>query len=81
MGFNLPFAKWISTDLKEFISDNLSESRIKSANIFNHEYINKVLDDHYNKRFDNSFKIWSLLQFIEWQSQYIEGKNKEIKNV
>lgn len=66
LGFHVPLAVWINSDLKEFISDKISEKSIKDSGVFNSNYVQKVIEEHRNRKFDNSYKIWTILSFLEW---------------
>ena len=44
-GFGIPLAKWLVTDLKEFMLDTLSEERIRRQGIFHYPYIKLLLDE------------------------------------
>ncbi len=72
-GFNIPVAKWINQDLKGLVLDMLSQARIERAGLFNYDYIQKLLADHFDQRTDNRKLIWTLLVFELWYERYMEG--------
>ena len=74
IGLNVPLAVWFNNELKDFVTDVLSEDNVKSTGILDYKYVHKTIRDHHLKRFDNSYKIWSLLIFVEWYNQYIFNK-------
>ena len=40
-GFNMPVATWLTTDLREIVTDSLSEAAIKKQDLFQYSYIRK----------------------------------------
>jgi asparagine synthase (glutamine-hydrolysing) len=69
-GFGIPLAGWLSKELKPLALDLLSEARIKRSGLFNYQYINKLLDDHFSRRADNRKLIWSLMVFQLWRGKW-----------
>ena len=74
-GFSIPAPKWLKRDSKGFVMELLSPREIKKIGLFDNSYIQKVLDDHFKGKRDNSRAMWSLLVFVSWwnhsQGQYI----------
>ncbi|OGZ32970.1 MAG: asparagine synthase (glutamine-hydrolyzing), partial [Candidatus Portnoybacteria bacterium RBG_13_40_8] len=65
-GFGLPIAKWLKNDLKVFVLDSFSESKIKREGIFNFNYIKNLLQEHFSGQKDNRKVLWTLLIFEIW---------------
>jgi asparagine synthase (glutamine-hydrolysing) len=72
-GFIGPMTRWLQTDMKEFVSSTLSESRLNKHGIFNYDSINKIITEHNSRVEINDKLIWSLLIFQIWYEKYIEG--------
>lgn len=70
-GFGMPIAKWINGELKPFVLDTLSSSKLKKQHIFNYIFIEKLLNEHFSKKKDNRKLIWTLLVFQMWYKKYI----------
>ncbi|MBA3733320.1 asparagine synthase (glutamine-hydrolyzing) [Patescibacteria group bacterium] len=70
-GFGVPVAEWFRKELKPFLEDYLSEKSIKSMELFNYKYIQKILNEHFEGRKDNRKQIWSLLVFAMWWRKWI----------
>ncbi len=75
-GFHIPLAEWFSGELKEFVLEKLSEDRIQSLDFIDYTAVTKILDDHFNKKSDNSFKINNLLVLVEWLHIYSDKRSK-----
>lgn len=59
-GFNAPIAHWISSSLKPMCEDLLK------SNMMQPDSVRKLLDDHTNKKEDNSFKLFTLIGLNLW---------------
>jgi asparagine synthase (glutamine-hydrolysing) len=69
-GFNVPNAFWINEQLKPFIIDNLSSTRLKDMGLFDNRYVKNTLEDHFNRKTDNSHQIWCLLVLSLWWAHF-----------
>ena len=75
-GFGIPLAKWLGTDLKEFMLDHLSEDKINRQGIFHYPYIKRLIDEQLAKTSDHREALWTLLVFQSWHEEYIENTNR-----
>lgn len=74
LGFPVPTRVWLR-DKKYYgiVKDAfLSET---AAKFFNSEELISILDDHYNGKWDNSRKIWTIYIFIVWYNIYFKEIN------
>jgi asparagine synthase (glutamine-hydrolysing) len=69
MGFHLPMADWLRGDLKSWASDYLF-SRSDSGRYFRREALEDIFSSHQRGSVDNSFKIFSIICFLEWVDQH-----------
>jgi len=65
-GFNMPVARWLTQELRDWTTDLLAYDRIKRQNIFNPESVQQLLNDHMNSRRDGRKQLWTLLIFQMW---------------
>ncbi|MFA4818127.1 MAG: asparagine synthase (glutamine-hydrolyzing) [Parcubacteria group bacterium] len=70
-GFGVPLAEWLADDLEPLITELFSEKKINEQGLFNYQYINKLLDDHFSRRTDNRKLIWTLAVFQMWQEKWL----------
>jgi len=70
--FGAPIRSWISGDLKQMVDDLLSKERVEKRNIFNYEFIKKMINDDREGREDNAYKIYQLLTVELWLKAYID---------
>lgn len=71
-GFGIPINYWLRQDLKYLLDQYLSEELINEYNVFNYEYVSRLLELFYAEKNDDS-KIWVLLMFQMWFSENIES--------
>jgi len=69
-GFTVPIATWIKSDFKNIITDILSYEHLKSINLLNPKFVEKLLAEHLNGIRDNRKEIWMLFMFVLWYEEY-----------
>jgi asparagine synthase (glutamine-hydrolysing) len=69
-GFGIPVAKWIKKELRQEICYTLSQKNIVYYNIFNYDYIARLLQEHFKGKRDNRKLIWTLYIFQKWLEEY-----------
>jgi len=65
-GFAAPMASWIRGDLKEYVADSLSASTVSRHGYLCTDYVQTLLQDHWDRRELNDRKIFSILMFQRW---------------
>jgi asparagine synthase (glutamine-hydrolysing) len=72
-GFEMPISRWLKSDLRYLIEENLSRERIIRDGIFHYPAVKKLVDNFMSNSSDTSWQIWNLIVFQVWYSHY--GKN------
>ncbi len=72
-GFGAPVGTWMRNELKDMLFDLLGENRIKKQGLFEYRTLQKILDDHFNKREDYSDHLLALITFQLWHKEYLGG--------
>jgi asparagine synthase (glutamine-hydrolysing) len=72
-GFGVPLSKRLTGKLKEFMSDYLSEERIRIQGIFNYSYVKCIIEEQLTRKKNNREMLRTLLVFQTWHERYIEG--------
>ena len=69
LGFPVPIREWIRED--DFYNEikNTFNTDI-SKELFNTDYLMKILDEHKNKVKDNYRRIWAVYSFLKWYEEY-----------
>ncbi len=70
-GFEVPISRWLKTDLRFLIEQNLAEDRIREQGIFEYEIIKKLIRDYMSNRTDTSWMLWNLIVFQHWHDKYL----------
>lgn len=66
-GFAIPLQKWLKTDLRPFIMENLSFQNIESTGMLNYAEVNRLLTMFYNKNHEYLYnRIWQLAVLQNW---------------
>jgi asparagine synthase (glutamine-hydrolysing) len=73
-GFNVPMKIWMRGELREFVRDTLTPTRIRNRGFFRPEAVERLLDDHFSERKDASNKIFVLLMLETWQQLFVDGR-------
>ena len=63
MGFGVPLANWFRGPLKERLRQDLLESGLAKTNLFNQEYLERLVKEHQSGLRDHSAPLWTLLMF------------------
>lgn len=77
LGFPVPIRDWIRED--DFYNDIKETFNMDIAlELFNEDYLMKLLEEHKNKVRDNYRKIWAIYSFLKWYQVFFI-KNGEIE--
>lgn len=70
-GFGVPLGAWFKNELKPLVEQVLSKENTEKIGLFNHEYIDTILNEHWDNRVDHRKKIWTLLVLYIWMQKNI----------
>ena len=74
MGFGVPMGAWFRKELKEFLLDYLSPSRLKRTAWFNPSYVEGKIQEHMSGRVNHQYRLWSLLVWEMWAERWLSGR-------
>lgn len=68
-GFSVPISDWLRNEFKDILNYYTSKNYLSYQNIFDHNYIQKIVKEHKsgNKRYEKF--LWSFLIFQDWYSE------------
>ncbi|WP_017303182.1 asparagine synthase (glutamine-hydrolyzing) [Spirulina subsalsa] len=69
-GFNMPVAKWFTSDLRPLLEEMLSPTRLQAEGFFNVSYVQKLLREHLQGKQDHRKLLWTLLVFELWYEHW-----------
>jgi asparagine synthase (glutamine-hydrolysing) len=70
MGFGPPDASWYRGVLRSWIEEQLSELRIKRRGVFRHDFVRRILNEHFEEKANHVALIWCMLSFESWCRQH-----------
>jgi asparagine synthase (glutamine-hydrolysing) len=71
-GFQPPLARWFRGDLRDFTRDVLLDPIALDRGYFRDDGVRRLLDDHGDRRADNSQAIWTMLIFELWHREHVD---------
>lgn len=71
MGFAIPIADWLRTQLRPMLEEYLSDDRIRKEGLFSVEFVRQLKSDFLNGKKEFDVKIWYLLMFEMWYEEWI----------
>lgn len=69
-GFAIPVTKWLKKDLKDILLAYTDKNYIEKQGIFQHSFVEKIVQNHLSERWDNKKLLWNLLVFQLWYEKY-----------
>ena len=72
-GFMFPVAYWFRDRLQGLLRSTLLDAAALGAEVFNGDYIRKLLDEHRAGQADHHVRLWMLLSIEIWHRIYIGG--------
>lgn len=72
-GFAIPVTKWLKGELKEILLHYTNKSYIENQGLFNHDFIDRLVQNHLQEKWDNKKLLWNLLVFQIWYEKYKPG--------
>ena len=73
MGFAIPIASWLKTDLKEYVDHYINKKRIVSQGIFKWDFIDKLNQISITDEKEYDTKLWYFLMFQMWHEKWMES--------
>lgn len=70
-GFGIPVAKWLKQDFKPVVDELLCEDFVRKQGIFQWTYIDRLLNEHNDGRFDRRKELWTLFMFQWWWRKFL----------
>ncbi len=70
-GFGIPIADWFRGDLKNLLLEQFSPQKLSRMGIFNQEYINRLMQQHFRLKRDNRKQLWTLMIFSLWYDNFM----------
>ncbi len=76
VGFGIPVGEWFRTSLRDMAHDLLLSSKALERGLFKKSAIEKILEEHEQKRVDHGKRIWTLVMLELWFNKYIDETSR-----
>jgi asparagine synthase (glutamine-hydrolysing) len=73
MGFGVPIAHWLRSDMKAFVKDVLLSEKSFKRGIFKPEIISHIVKEHLAGNKDYSKQLWAMLMLELWYTKFIDS--------
>lgn len=73
MGFGVPLDHWFRDELREMMTDILLEPRTLGRGYFDPVNVRRLVDEHVQRHWDHSSRLWLLLVFELWHRQFVDA--------
>jgi asparagine synthase (glutamine-hydrolysing) len=73
VGFSIPLALWLRTDLRATMQEILSESEVRGLGYLRHAEIERIKAEHLAGRANHESKLWALMNLVCWHRQVRAG--------
>ncbi|MFO0322349.1 MAG: asparagine synthase (glutamine-hydrolyzing) [Bacteroidota bacterium] len=77
-GFSAPDESWYRGENAGYVKELLLNKKTASADFINPKYIERIIDEHINKRINHRLLIWSFMNFEWWCKLFLH--NEKIEN-
>ena len=70
VGFSVPLALWLRTDLRATMQEILSETEVRRLGYLRYAEVERIKDDHLAGRTNHENKLWALINLVCWHRQW-----------
>jgi asparagine synthase (glutamine-hydrolysing) len=74
VGFSIPLALWLRTDLRATMQEILSEAEIRRLGYLHYVEIERIKNEHLAGRANHESKLWALMNLVGWHRQVAGGR-------
>lgn len=72
-GFGVPIDSWFRNELNATLKEVLFDESSRRESFFNRAYVERLVKEHEERRFDHAARLWALFVFQIWRSQQEES--------
>jgi asparagine synthase (glutamine-hydrolysing) len=76
MGFPVPLSMWFRE--REDCMDILSETRTAERGLFDHQVVQRIIQEHRQGLHDYGYIIWHLINLEHWIRIFVEGEDVDL---
>lgn len=71
-GFGIPIAEWLKGRLNSLMKEMLSPERLRSQELFNADYVQRLIREHESGTASHHKELWTLLVFQLWHARFLQ---------
>ena len=69
VGFSIPLALWLRTDLRDTMQEILSASELRGLGYLRHAEVERIKAEHLAGRANHESRLWALINLVCWHRQ------------
>ena len=73
MGLEMPYSRWLRSEMRELAEDVLSSSSVQKTGVLDPAGVARLWSDHQNRARDNGRALWGLINYVLWHRTYIQS--------
>jgi len=70
MGFDIPIHEWFRGVLRPLLLETLNEEAVTAGGLFHRPYVQRLVDDHLQRRANYGYHLWGLLTLFLWMKRW-----------
>jgi asparagine synthase (glutamine-hydrolysing) len=70
IGFDIPIHEWFRGVLRPLLLDTLSESAVSESGLFSWPQVNRLIDEHLNRKANWGYHLWGLVTLLLWMKRW-----------
>jgi asparagine synthase (glutamine-hydrolysing) len=76
-GFGIPIADWLKGKLNPLMRDMLASDRLIRQDLFDHEFVQRLIREHELGLASHHKQLWTLLIFQLWFANFVPRENRQ----
>jgi asparagine synthase (glutamine-hydrolysing) len=76
-GFGIPIAGWLKGKLNPLMRDMLASDRLIRQDLFDHEFVQRLIREHELGLASHHKQLWTLLIFQLWFANFVPRENRQ----
>jgi len=69
LGFSVPLALWLRSELKPLMTDVLSDASVKAVGYLEQREVQRLVSEHLSGAANHESKLWALINLVLWEQQ------------
>ena len=74
VGFSVPLALWLRTELRDMLQEILSEAEVRRLGYLRYAEVERIKVEHLAGRANHESKLWALMNLVSWHRHSRKGQ-------